>query len=512
MGAAAVLYEARWFLAFVVLAIWVVLKIKQYYRLRHFKGPFGTGWFEIWHGFAYFSNNSHMKFKEATDRYGPIARIGPNELMTTSIELLAHINGARNRYTRTRWWYLVGRFQPNRDTIFSEVDEAIHTKRRAQMAGGYSGKENPDLESSVDIHVAELVQLIRTKYCSTETKINPFDLAKKTQYLAIDVISHIGFGEPFGDLLSDQDVNGYIEDVDKGTKALAYLLAFGLTELALGTPLMYLLGRSEKAKTGFGAMTANTRRIISKRLEDDPDMSKGTDMLASWFRHGLDKEQLVTESILQLMAGAETAATSMRSIMLYLLTHPRVYARLQAEVDAAVKDGRAAPYPSVVSNATQRQLPYLWACCKEGMRMHPPVTNSSQKKVPPEGDTVMVEGKTVYLPGGTNIGYCVWGLNRDQKIFGADADYYRPERWLNEEDPKKLAQMNQVHEMLFGYGKYQCLGKPIALMEIGKAIFELMRNFDWSVTNVAEPWKETNIGAVFRTDDFLVEATERSVS
>ncbi|KAK3397510.1 cytochrome P450 [Sordaria brevicollis] len=511
MGTIALIYEARWLIASTLLAVWVALKVKQYYRLRHFKGPFGAGWFEIWHGLAYLSENSHMWFKEATDKYGPIARIGPNELITTSIELLTHINGARNKYTRTRWWYIIGRFQPNRDNIFSEMDENVHTKRRAQMAGGYSGKENHELESSVDMHVLELIELIRTKYCSTEAKACPFDLAKKAQYFALDVISHIGFGEPFGDLRQDQDVNRYLEDLENGTKASSYILGLGLSVFVLGTPLMHLLGRSDKAKTGFGAMTGNTRKIITKRLEDDPDMSKGRDMLSSWFRHGLNKEQLVTESIFQLIAGAETTATSIRSIMLYILTHPRVYARLQAEVDAVVKDGSAKPYPSVVSIATQRQLTYLWACCKEGMRMHPPVTNSSQKQVPPEGDTVMVEGKTIYLPGGTNVGYCVWGLNRDQKIFGADADYYRPERWLTEEDPKKLAQMNQVHEMLFGYGKYQCLGKPIALMEIGKMIFELMRNFDWCLANPEEPWREKCASGIFMTHDFLVEATERSV-
>ena len=67
---------------------------------------------------------------------GPIARIGPNDLITTSLELLTHINGTSNRYTKTRWWYILGRFQPGTDTIFSELDEDIHTKRRAQMAGG----------------------------------------------------------------------------------------------------------------------------------------------------------------------------------------------------------------------------------------------------------------------------------------------------------------------------------------------------------------------------------------
>lgn len=82
MGVAALIYEARWLLTSVALAIWVALKIKQYYRLRHFKGPFGTGWFEIWHGLAYLSENSHLKFKEATDKYGMPAVFEPSYVCT----------------------------------------------------------------------------------------------------------------------------------------------------------------------------------------------------------------------------------------------------------------------------------------------------------------------------------------------------------------------------------------------------------------------------------------------
>jgi cytochrome P450 len=104
------------------------------------------------------------------------------------------------------------------------------------------------------------------------------------------------------------------------------------------------------------------------------------------------------------------------------------------------------------------------------------VTDLVPKLVPEGGDTVVINGKLVFLPGGTNIGYCVWGLNRDKMIFGEDADHFRPERWLprdDDYDQGRLDDMRRTTELIFGYGKYQCLGKPIAWMEITKVIFEV---------------------------------------
>jgi cytochrome P450 len=71
-----------------------------------------------------------------------------------------------------------------------------------------------------------------------------------------------------------------------------------------------------------------------------------------------------------------------------------------------------------------------------------------------------VEG-VVFLPGGTNVGYCVLGLNRNKEIFGDDVKMFRPERWLTEDEGKSTA-MKRTTGLIFGYGKYQCLGKPIA--------------------------------------------------
>jgi cytochrome P450 len=219
---------------------------------------------------------------------------------------------------------------------------------------------------------------------------------------------------------------------------------------------------------------AVARKLIDSRLEKSTQGR--SDMLASFMRHGLSKEDLFSESLLQILAGSDTTATAIRSTMLYVTTNNRVYRCLQAEVDAAVRSGAAPAAPEIAQDSTLRTLPYLQAVIQEGLRILPPVTDQVPKKVPPGGDLVTVEGKEYYLPGGTDISYNVWGVHRDRAMFGEDVDVFRPERWLVEEnstDESKLMEMRRTNELVFGYGKYQCLGKPIALMEIAKVIFEV---------------------------------------
>ena len=84
--------------------------------------------------------------------------------------------------------------------------------------------------------------------------------------------------------------------------------------------------------------------------------------------------------------------------MLFIITSPRVLWRLSAEIDEAAKKGSIS---SPIQDAEARDLPYLQACIKEGLRFFPPSTGLFYKTVPSEGDTV----NGVFLPGGTQIGY-----------------------------------------------------------------------------------------------------------
>jgi cytochrome P450 len=212
--------------------------------------------------------------------------------------------------------------------------------------------------------------------------------------------------------------------------------------------------------------------LIGKRF--GPKAVQRQDMLDSFMRHGLKQDELVSESLIQVLAGSDTSATTIRATMLYLMSHPRVYRKLQNEIDAAVRARKTTSH--IISAAEAAELPYLQAVIKEGMRIWPAVTGLLTKVTPPEGDTVEIDGKTYYIPGNTNIGYDAWGVHHNKAVFGDDADVFRPERWL-ERSGEELARMQKTAELIWGWGKYQCLGKPIATMELNKVFFEVSKNF-----------------------------------
>ena len=63
-------YEFRWAIALAGVGAYVLQKLRAYWRLRRFKGPFGTGFFGLWHTRAVLSGRSHIKYREVSETYG----------------------------------------------------------------------------------------------------------------------------------------------------------------------------------------------------------------------------------------------------------------------------------------------------------------------------------------------------------------------------------------------------------------------------------------------------------
>ena len=91
--------------------------------------------------------------------------------------------------------------------------------------------------------------------------------------------------------------------------------------------------------------------------------------------------------------------------------------------------------------------------------------------------------------------YSSYAVHHSTELFGEDATSFRPERWLHTseggDEPSwdMIRQRERNNELVFGYGKYQCLGKNVAIIELNKVFVELLRRFDFTLINPESPWE-----------------------
>jgi cytochrome P450 len=199
-----------------------------------------------------------------------------------------------------------------------------------------------------------------------------------------------------------------------------------------------------------------------------------TDLLlqGSLIKKGLTQEECESEGLFLIVGGTESTASAIRSILIHTMTSPRVYQQLKAEILSAVSDGRLSNTSTgVIRNEEAASLPYLRAVIYEGIRMRPPLLGLFPKVVPAGGAELC--GR--YLPAGTGVCMNTSALLRRQDIFGPETEVFKPERFLElggVGSPRRN-EMERNVELAFGYGANQCVGKPLALMEIYKAVFEV---------------------------------------
>jgi len=154
--------------------------------------------------------------------------------------------------------------------------------------------------------------------------------------------------------------------------------------------------------------------------------------------------------------------------MMRIVTSPHVYKTLQKEINEGIQEGKIS---SPITDAEARKLPFLQACIKEGLRMWPPITG-----ILPRSSAQDATICGVHVPAGTSIAWSPWSILRDRGVFGDDADLYWPQRWFCT-NPTKSQAMDNTVELVFGQGRWGCLGRSIALVELNKIFVEVCWNF-----------------------------------
>ncbi|KAH8100092.1 cytochrome P450 [Cristinia sonorae] len=144
-------------------------------------------------------------------------------------------------------------------------------------------------------------------------------------------------------------------------------------------------------------------------------------------------------------AGTETMGSTMNTFIPAMLHHPHVYQKVQEEMDQVVGLHRL---PDIEDRDS---LPYMNAVIQETYRWHAPL---------PLGLPHFSNQEDTYngyrIPSETLVVANIWGISRDENLYGPDPDVFRPERFINSKeivDPKNY---------IFGFGRRLCPGRDFA--------------------------------------------------
>lgn len=126
-----------------LLVIWyIVSAVAAWYRLRHIPGPFLASFSYLWLSKSIIFNTLVGDLRGLT-RYGGLARVGPNSILTTDPDVLRRVASARTKYTKDEWYQAVS-FSPHHVTMVTLLDNPSHDRVKAKTSSGYNGREISD--------------------------------------------------------------------------------------------------------------------------------------------------------------------------------------------------------------------------------------------------------------------------------------------------------------------------------------------------------------------------------
>jgi cytochrome P450 len=355
------------------------------------------------------------------------------------------IYGIGAKATKSSWydaWYDPAMLP----SLFPDRDTQRHAANRRMFQSMYSLSSLMHYEGYV-----EAVQSIfqeRLHGISRDGK--SVDLHHWLQCYAFDVVGNITYGQRFGFLDEGKDVGGMLASLNATLKYGTFVGIYAWAHRWFYKHIQRIPG---SGAAGRAYLASTVRKQLDKRLAQrvaeeksggrvhDLDAPRDFLDLALDAEKDPDKAMTIRHVFSMLLsnvvAGSDTTAVSLSSVVFYVARDPRVLARLREELDQAVQDGRATP-DRIAFKETQ-DMPYFQACIKEGLRLTA-ATGLPLWRVVPAGGVEMLGH---FFPEGTEVGINTWLPHYDETIWGRDAAEFRPERWIEaQEDANRMKVMD----------------------------------------------------------------------
>ncbi|KAK4163852.1 cytochrome P450 [Cladorrhinum sp. PSN259] len=483
---------------------YVASSVKAWYQLRHIPGPFFARFSNLWPAYnLVWTSQARSRMRKLDKKYGPIVRVGPNQVVTSDPDMIRAINSARSRYPRDEW-NKGGKFHPEYENVFTMCEIEEHDRFKAKTQSAYSGRENgADLEPAIDSEITKFLSLVRRKYLSTPGSSRIVDISEIMRYVTMDIITRLAYGKSFGHLDEGIDVYDWVgHSGPQLMKTVTLFMELPLLRRIVFSPLgIRLVGAKETDKSGPGKIMGVVNKLIRERLQ--PDAKPKNDMIGAFIRNGMTRGEMEGEAMLQLIAGSDTTTNVLSVTLMHLISTPHAYARLKREISDAMTTGTVTlSSEGIVPKDQAMKLPYLQGVLQEGLRFTCPANYGHYKNVPAGGETF----HGFYLPEGTAVGNNYSAVFMSKDIFGQDADVFRPERFCEVDEATRSRRLKAL-DITFGGGRWMCSGKLIASLEMNKVIFELVRAFDMQMVEPRRGWDEYHYVAP-KFENMLVRITE----
>ncbi|KAH0537110.1 hypothetical protein FGG08_006071 [Glutinoglossum americanum] len=371
------------------------------------------------------------------------------------------------------------------------------------------------------------------------------DLAGDTMRLPLHVISRAGFGvkllwpgQEGEDLATENNVGSVAQGVGMSSAEIPEGHTMSYRD-ALGTLLRHILWvllmprwllRNSPLKVHKKSYVAYTewgeymRQLFEKKKAEilAEESREGLDLMGSLVKgagivadapggdtekrdSGPTKQLLTDEEIMGnafvfILAGHETAATTLHYSILSLALNSSAQRHLQQDLNHHFGD-------RPISNWNyETDVPALFgsmpgAVMNETLRCFPPVISIPKRTPKGHPQTLIFQNRKVTIPGGCKVSLVVVGTHQNPKYWpGDDLRKFRPERWLVDPTSVNTANDSAGGEgaatslfrpprgayIPFSEGYRACLGRRFAQVEILAVLAVLFR--EYSVELAVDEW------------------------
>ena len=244
---------------------WLISRLvynRFFHPLAHVPGPFWASLSELYrfyHNFAAGNGALYHQFEPLRDKYGPVIRIAPNEVLLADPAHYDGIYSMTSKHAKDPAFYTLAGAP---GTVFSTVDDRAHRRKRAILNPFFSRRAVLGQEDVVQAKVAQLCDRI----AADSARNIPTDFTTGTRALAVDVLTEYAFGaENCFRSLDAADLGGWFNELMRGVAPMIYFFRVFpfLQRPMLGMPY-WLARRVNPLVTGL--MGAKLVRVFSLSL------------------------------------------------------------------------------------------------------------------------------------------------------------------------------------------------------------------------------------------------------